>query len=110
MQKLRLAGVVAAIASCVLSGARPSAAPQGPPKDPASTRTAHLVERVTLDPTIKPDIRYAGTNNFIGKPVYKESRAFLQRPAANALLAAHRELGGHGYGLLIHDGYRPWAV
>ena len=63
-----------------------------------------------LDPTIKLDIRYAGTNNFLGKPVYKESRAFLQRPAAEALLKAHRELAKSGYGLLIHDGYRPWAI
>src|SRR5262245_30322903 len=110
MQKLRLVSVAAAVAACVLSGTGPSAATQGPPKDPAATRTADLVELVSLDPTIKLDIRYAGTNNFIGKPVYKEARAFLQRPAANALLAAHRELGTHGYGLLIHDGYRPWAV
>ena len=53
---------------------------------------ADLVELVKLDPTIKLDIRYAGTNNFLGKPVYPEARAFLQRPAAEALLAAHREL------------------
>jgi len=112
MQKLRLVGVAAAVAAatCVLSGAGPSAAIQGPPRDSAATRTADLVELITVDPTIKLDIRYAGTNNFLGKPVYKEARAFLQRPAANALLAAQRELGGHGYGLLIHDGYRPWAV
>ena len=83
---------------------------QGPPKDPAATRTADLVELVKLDPTIKLDIRYAGTNNFLGKPVYKESRAFLQRPAAEALLKAHRELAKSGYGLMIHDGYRPWAI
>ena len=85
-------------------------AAQGPPKDANATRAADLVEIVKLDPTIKLDIRYAGTNNFIGKPVYKEPRAFLQRPAAEALVAAHRELARHGYGLLIHDGYRPWAV
>jgi D-alanyl-D-alanine dipeptidase len=103
-------GVVATVAASWLWIAGPSAALQGPPKDPAATRAADLIELVTLDPTIKLDIRYAGTNNFIGKPVYKEARAFLQRPAANALLAAHRELGEHGYGLLIHDGYRPWAV
>ncbi len=48
-------------------------------------RIRRLVE---LDPTIKLDIRYAGTNNFLGKPVYKEARAFLQRPAADALVAA----------------------
>jgi D-alanyl-D-alanine dipeptidase len=83
---------------------------QGPPKTPEATRAADLVELVKLDPTIKLDIRYAGTNNFLGKPVYKESRAFLQRPAAEALLKAHRELAKSGYGLLIHDGYRPWAI
>ena len=27
-----------------------------------------------------------------------------------ALVAAHRELADSGYGLLIHDGYRPWTV
>lgn len=83
---------------------------QGPPKDPAATRTADLVELVKLDPTITLDIRYAGTNNFVKRPVYKDARAFLQRPAAQALVAAHRELGASGYGLQIHDGYRPWAV
>jgi zinc D-Ala-D-Ala dipeptidase len=86
------------------------AAQQGPPKDPTATRQPDLVELVKLDPTIKLDIRYAGTNNFIGRQVYKEARAFLQRPAAEALVAAHRELAPHGYGLLIHDGYRPWSV
>lgn len=85
-------------------------AQQGPPKTPEATRTADLVELVKLDATIKLDIRYAGTNNFLGKPVYKESRAFLQRPAAEALVRAHRALAPHGYGLMIHDGYRPWAI
>jgi D-alanyl-D-alanine dipeptidase len=85
-------------------------AQQGPPKDPNATRAADLVELVKLDATIKLDIRYAGTNNFLGKPVYKEARAFLQRPAAESLVAAHRELAKSGYGLLIHDGYRPWTI
>ncbi|MGQ0733170.1 MAG: M15 family metallopeptidase [Acidobacteriota bacterium] len=95
--------------ACMLAGfATPSA--QGPPVDPTATRPADLVELVTLDASIKLDIRYAGSNNFIGKPVYKTARAFLQRPAAEAVVAAHRDLSAHGYGLLIHDGYRPWAV
>ena len=81
-----------------------------PPADPAATRRADLVELVKLEPAIKLDIRYAGTNNFLGKPVYKEARAFLQRPAAEAVVRAHRALRPHGYGLLIHDGYRPWAI
>lgn len=85
-------------------------AQDGPPKDPKATRTADLVELVTLDPGIKLDIRYAKSNNFLKKPVYPEARAFLQRPAAEAMLRAHRALAKHGYGLLIHDGYRPWTI
>jgi len=85
-------------------------AQQGPPSTPEATRKADLVELIKLDKTIKLDIRYAGTNNFLGKPVYKEARAFLQRPAAESLLEAHRELQKSGYGLLIHDGYRPWTI
>ncbi|HEX6162507.1 MAG TPA: M15 family metallopeptidase [Vicinamibacterales bacterium] len=81
-----------------------------PPATPEATRSPDLVELVRLDPTIKLDIRYAGTNNFLGKPVYKEARAFLQRPAAEALVRAHRDLAKSGYGLLIHDGYRPWSI
>jgi D-alanyl-D-alanine dipeptidase len=81
-----------------------------PPSDPNATRKADLVELVKLDPTIKLDIRYAGVNNFLGKPVYNEARAFLQRPAAEALVKAHRDLARDGYGLMIHDGYRPWAI
>ena len=65
---------------------------QGPPTDAKATRTPDLVELVKLDPTIRLDIRYAGSNNFVGQPVYKDARAFLQRPAAAGLVAAHREL------------------
>ena len=105
----RVHGVLRVIGLLVV-GAAVLHAQSGPPKDPKATRQADLVELVNLDPTIKLDIRYAATNNFLGKPVYPEARAFLQRPAAKALVAAHKELAGHGYGLLIHDGYRPWAI
>lgn len=81
-----------------------------PPHEQGSFLSPDLVELVKLDPTIKLDIRYATTNNFLGTPVYTQARAFLQRPAAEALLRAHRELKSHGYGLMIHDGYRPWYV
>ena len=69
-----------------------------------------LVELVTLDPTIRLEIRYATTNNFLGTRFYDEARAFLQRPAAEAVVRAHRTLRPLGYGLLIHDAYRPWYV
>jgi D-alanyl-D-alanine dipeptidase len=81
-----------------------------PPAEPGDFRASDLVELVRLDRTIKLDIRYAGTGNFLGRPLYGQARAFLQRPAAEALLAAHRRLGARGYGLLIHDGYRPWYI
>ena len=74
------------------------------------TREPDLVELISLDPTLRLDIRYATANNLVGRPVYDEARAFLQRPAAEALLRAHQSLKKHGYGLLIFDGYRPWSV
>ena len=42
--------------------------------------------------------------------MYSSARAFLQRPAAEALGRAHRALAPYGFGLLIHDAYRPWYV
>jgi D-alanyl-D-alanine dipeptidase len=106
----RLAFATAAMTVvCAVAATPARGIPQGP-KDSQATRAADLVELVKLDPTIKLDIRYATTNNFVGRPVYTEARAFLQRPAAEALAAAHHELAQHGYGLMIHDGYRPWVV
>ena len=69
-----------------------------------------MVELITLDPTIKLDIRYATENNFVGKKVYPEARAFLQKPAAKAVAKVHKELRERGLGLVIFDGYRPWSI
>ena len=81
-----------------------------PPAEPGPFQPADLVELQSLDATIRLDVRYATSDNFLGVPVYDEARAFLQRPAAEALARAHRALRASGYGLLIHDGYRPWWV
>jgi zinc D-Ala-D-Ala dipeptidase len=83
---------------------------QGPPKEEGEFRKPELVELKKIDRTMKLDIRYATSNNFMGRPVYRQARAFLQRPAALALARANRALRREGYGLVIHDGYRPWAV
>lgn len=69
-----------------------------------------MAELVALDSSIRLDIRYATTNNFMASAMYSQARAFLQRPAAEALVRAHRALARDGYGLLIHDAYRPWYV
>jgi len=81
-----------------------------PPAETGDFRPADLVELTALDPAIRLDIRYAGTHNFLGTPVYSQARAFLQRPAAEALVRVERSLAREGYGLLVHDGYRPWYV
>jgi D-alanyl-D-alanine dipeptidase len=73
-------------------------------------KNSELVELVKLDSTIHLDIRYATDNNIVGKKVYAEPRAFLQRPAAEALLSVHQWLKGQGYGLVVYDAYRPWSV
>lgn len=81
-----------------------------PPVEDGEFRESDLMELTTLDPTIRLDIRYATDRNFLSTPVYTQARAFLQRPAAEALVRAHRALRSLGFGLLIHDGYRPWYV
>jgi D-alanyl-D-alanine dipeptidase len=83
---------------------------QGPPVEAGPFRKPDLVELIKLDRTIRLEIRYATSNNFLGRPVYNEARAFLQRPAAEALVRVNRALRKEGYGLVVFDGYRPWAV
>jgi len=81
-----------------------------PPTEPAPERSFDLVDLASVDPTIRFDIRYASSNNFIGFPLYERAAAYLQRPAAKALGRVERALASKGYGLLIHDAYRPWFV
>jgi D-alanyl-D-alanine dipeptidase len=89
---------------------RPAALAAKPPQEPGPFRRPELVEPAPLDSSIHLDIRYATANDFLGTPVYSQARAFLQRPAAEALLRVQRKLKPLGYGLLIHDAYRPWYV
>src|SRR5687767_13849285 len=81
-------------------------AQNAPPKE-ENKREARLVELITLDSTIKLDIRYATDNNFVGRAVYPAARAFLQKPAAKAVVAVHKKLRKRGLGLVIFDAYRP---
>lgn len=81
-----------------------------PPVEEGDFLPSDLVELTDLDPTIRLDVRYATTNNFMGEVFYSEPRAFLQRPAAEGVVRASAWLKERGYGLLVHDGYRPWYV
>lgn len=96
------------IAACLFLVSASSFA-QPPRSDPRS-RAPELVELTRLDSTIRLDIRYATRRNFMRRPMYAQARAFLQRPAAEALVRVQRALRAKGYGLLVFDGYRPWSV
>jgi D-alanyl-D-alanine dipeptidase len=89
---------------------RAAALAAAPPPADSGALPPDLVELRALDSTIHYDIRYATADNFMGVPFYDTALAFLQRPAAEALVRAHRRLAARGYGLLIHDAYRPWYV
>ena len=68
-----------------------------------------LVNVAEVDPTLAFDIRYAGTDNFIGDVIdgYGGPHCLLTPEAAQALGRVQRELQAHGLGLLIYDCYRP---
>ncbi len=106
------AEVVAAIQAKVKADpakVRAEALAATPPKE-TGKQAADLVDLRTIDPRIRLDIRYATANNFMGFPLYERPGAYLQRPAALALGRAQAALAAQGYGLLIHDAYRPWFV
>jgi D-alanyl-D-alanine dipeptidase len=69
-----------------------------------------LVDLVRFDTRLVLDIRYAGANNFTGRPVYPKAAAWLQRQAAMALVRAHDRIRTQGLSLLVLDAYRPWHV
>lgn len=98
----------AVLLACIILIA--GAAGQSVPPAEKNKREARLVELITLDNTIKLDIRYATGDNFVGRAVYPEARAFLQKPAAKAVVRVHRKLKERGLGLVIFDGYRPWTI
>jgi len=81
-----------------------------PPEEEGDFLPSDLVELVAVDPKFRLDIRYAGTNNFMNEVFYSSPRAFLQRPAAEAVARARAWLEERGFGLMVFDGYRPWYV
>lgn len=60
-------------------------------------------------PGVRADLKYAGNDNFVGRPItgYEGKRAILRQDAARALRRAAQLLQRQGYGLLIWDAYRP---
>lgn len=87
-----------------------SAMAASPPLESGVFKESDLVNLQALDNTIRLDIRYASTNNFMNAVFYSEPRAYLQRPAAQAVVRASGWLKQFGYGLIVYDAYRPWYV
>lgn len=81
-----------------------------PPVQEGDFRAPDLVDITTVLDNVKLDVRYATTNNFLNVPTYSQAKSFLQRPAALAVAQANKKLNEMGFGLLVHDAYRPWYV
>ena len=70
-----------------------------------------FVDVRSVDPTITVELRYAGSNNFLGHSLYPVGIRALARPeVASALAVAQSVLRRYQYGLKIWDAYRPAAV
>jgi D-alanyl-D-alanine dipeptidase len=60
-------------------------------------------------PGVAQDMRYAGPNNFTGRPVpcYRAPQCWLRAEAARALAAAQADAKAKGFSLVVYDCYRP---
>ncbi|MFH2067901.1 MAG: M15 family metallopeptidase [Candidatus Omnitrophota bacterium] len=63
----------------------------------------------TIIPSIRIELRYYTTHNFVGERIdgYIAPKCILTRPAAQALEKVQAELKPFGLGLKIYDAYRP---
>lgn len=75
----------------------------------AAGKQAQLVN-LNAVPGLKLEPIYAGDDNCFGQPLYGSSKMLLASEAAAALQQVSAELNTWGYGLVIWDAYRPWAV
>ena len=62
-----------------------------------------------VDPTIRQDIRYAGSHNFVGRPIngYLAAECILSAPTAKALAVVQKSLANKKLSLIVWDCYRP---
>lgn len=62
-----------------------------------------------VSPAIEQEMRYAGADNFVGRPVagYEAPKCLLTRAAAEALGSVQKDVEALGLGLKVYDCYRP---
>ncbi|MGB6536712.1 MAG: M15 family metallopeptidase [Xanthobacteraceae bacterium] len=75
----------------------------------AQQRPAAFVDVSSVVPGLIVDMRYAGSHNFVGRPIdgYEAPRCLLTRAAADALSAVARDVASRGLVLKVYDCYRP---
>jgi D-alanyl-D-alanine dipeptidase len=75
----------------------------------AQDRPSDFVDAASAIPGLMADIRYAGSHNFVGRPIdgYEAPRCLLARPAAEALAQVARDLAPQGIHIKVFDCYRP---
>ncbi len=79
----------------------------GNPNKPPSKED--FIDLKELMPNLRSDLRYYGSNNFVGVPIkgYNAPKVLLTKEAAAALKKVQDELERLGFGLLVYDAYRP---
>jgi D-alanyl-D-alanine dipeptidase len=75
----------------------------------ASKCATMLVDASTVVPGLVTDMRYAGSHNFVGRPIdgYRAPRCLLTQSAANALAEVARDVATLGLVIKVFDCYRP---
>lgn len=60
-------------------------------------------------PDLDLELRYFGSNNFVGMPIdgYSENKLIVTLQTANAIKLIHEELQNQNLCLKVYDGYRP---
>jgi len=69
-----------------------------------------LVDVARWDPRLRVFAVYATPDNFVGEALYPVPRILLRRSALVRLSRVQDRLASEGFGLVVYDGYRPWAV
>src|ERR1700691_4681582 len=75
----------------------------------AQERPAAFVDAATVVPGLIAEMRYAGSHNFVGRPIdgYEAPYSLFARAAANALADVARDLSSRGLVIKAFDCYRP---
>src|ERR1700749_3905994 len=71
--------------------------------DPVEDRPASFVDTAAVVPGLIVEARYAGSHNFVGRPIdgYDAPRCLLARPAPNALAQVAGDLAAHDLKLIF---------